>query len=461
MHYNYFMRKYVTMLLGFVIRILLPKIVFKNIFQAVPYSRSSLVKLSRMVSGVVFWPLKICKGAAVLERELYLNNLFIETSSRLSTSVRIKSSSRNSLKIGLVGNLSGTSMTPVSFLDFFARSNHRLYIYDISEVDFFAKKSMYHVSYRFLPGKDKWKNIEKICESINRDDLDLIVIADAMVFSSCIASRVKAKAVYYYSFGSGVLPKIRGLTNILCQPQVDFQARKYCLFSYNSMQNLEAARTILVAGYYDRRGIPVDPIESLSSDMKYVFYHGSIYKIVNYSFLKNLSRILSSQVNLKFIYVGHSTRRDLFRIKLYLLSLGIHKKCIYLPHNVYNQGEFGTLGEVLKKSLVFLNPWPVGAGAARFEAYSYKIPVAHLELTREHKFKKTKSNTVVDVLGFDTDLNANMSKTNYVDFVVRSIEDLDFRKKVIGEQFRKVEYLSSSTRWWNQVIEDYHNQYKS
>jgi hypothetical protein len=455
------MRKYLTVLLNFVIKFILPKIIFKNIFEVVPSSRSSLVRFSRIVSGVIYWPLKICKGTAVLERELYLNNLFIDESSRKILTKRIDLSSINSLKIGLIGNLSGTSMTPISFLDFFASSNHKLYIYDVSDGDALAKKSKYHYSYSYLPGKDKWKNLEEICDIVNRDELDLVVIADTMVFSSCVASRVDAKAIYYYSFGSGVLPKISKLTNILCQPQVDFQTRENRLYSYNSMQNLQAARTILVAGYYDRRGIVIDPLNDSTKDIKYVFYHGSIYKILNYSFLKNVSQILSSQSDLKFIYVGHSTISEQLRIKLYLLFLGIYRKCLYLPHNVYGQGDFGVLGEVLGNSLVFLNPWPVGAGAARFEAYAYRIPVAHLDLSVQHKLKKSKLNTVVDVLGFKTELNTNTSKVDYVDFVIKSINDLSFRKKVVEQQCKKVEYLSSSTRWWNQVIEDYINQFKS
>jgi hypothetical protein len=454
------MRTFLTMFLIFAIKFFLPKIIIKKIFQAVPYSRSTLVRFSRIVSGVIFWPLKICKGAAVLERELYLNNLFIDQSSTKNITKRINSYSINSLKIGLLGNLSGTSMTPISYLDFFATSNHQLYIYDVSDGDLLAKKSKYHHSYSFLPGKYKWKNLEKICEIINRDDLDLVVIADTMAFSSCIASRLEAKAIYYYSFGSGVLPKMQRLTNILCQPQVDFQVRENYIYSYNSMRNIESARTISIAGYYDSRGVVINSVKDYSTNLKFLFYHGSIYKILNYSFLKSVSRILLSQNDLKFMFVGQCTVTQLWRIKFSLFILGISKQCLYLPHIEYDQGEFGSLGEILSKSLVFLNPWPVGAGAARFEAYASRIPVAHLELSEVQKMNKTKLSTVVDVLGFKTRVNKNTSKDNYVDFVLKAINDLSFRKVVIDEQLKNAEYLSSSTRWWNEVIEDYKIQVK-
>jgi|688.fasta_scaffold11186_9 hypothetical protein len=455
------MRKYLTFCLYLTVNILLPKKVIKIIFCYSPSFRFLLVKFCRIISGIIFWPLKICKGAAVLERELYFNSLFLGDSIKRSPITARELETVKDLKIGIVGNLSGNTMTPVSFLDFFASSTHKLYVYDISGEDLLLKKSKFHHVFSHTPGKDKWKNLEQICENINKDDLDFVVIADTMVFSACIASRLAATAIYYYSFGSGVLPKIERLTNILCQPQIDFQVRQNCVYSFNLMRNLEASRTISIAGYYDRRGIAIEPVNEYSANLKIVFYHGSIYKILNFSFLKSVSHILLSQVDLKFMFVGQGTVIQLLRLKLTLFILGISKQCLYLPHIKYSQGEFGNLGEILSKSLVFLNPWPVGAGAARFEAYASGIPVAHLELFDSQKLKKTKSRTVVDVLGFETKINKNRSIDDYVGFVLKAVNDSTFREKILDEQLENVEYLSSSTRWWNQVIEDFRIQFKS
>lgn len=455
------MRKYLTLFLCFIVNFFLPKIIIKKIFDTFPSLRVPLVKFCRIISGIIFWPLKICNGAVVLERELYFNSLFIDESIELVPIIKTNLISTNALRIGLVGNLSGNSMSPISFLSFFASTNHKLYIYDVSGEDLLSQKSKFHHSFSYTPGIDKWKSLEQICENINRDDLDFVVIADTMVFSSCIANRLETKAIYCYSFGSGVIPKISRLTNIFCQPQVDFQVKENSIYSFNSRQNLDAARTISIAGYYDRRGIVKDPVKDSSTNLKFVFYHGSIYKILNYSFLKSVSRILCSQIDLKFMFVGKGTVIQLWRLKFFLFILGISKQCLYLPHIEYKQGEFGSLGKILEKSLVFLNPWPVGAGAARFEACASRIPVAHLELSEVQKMNKTNLNTVVDVLGFKTRINKNTSKDNYVDFVLKAINDLSFRKVVIDQQLKNVEYLSSSTRWWNEVIEDYKIQVKS
>lgn len=461
LYYDRSMRKLLTSFLCYSLEFFLPKRIIKMIFNSFPSCRSLLVRLSRIVSGIIFWPLQICPGATVLEKEIYINSLFIDEKLESDLSNIGQSNSLGNLRIGLIGNLSGISMTPPSFLDFFAYSEHKLYVFDVSGQDLLSKKSKYHHALSYWVGKDKWKNLEQICDNINKEELDLVVIADTMAFSSCVASRIKAKAIYYYSFGSGVLPKIKGLTNILCQPQIDFELSENCVYSYNSNRHLEVARTIAISGYYDRRNIAVDTIKKSSGDFKYIFYHGSIYKILNYSFLKSISRILSSQVDLKFVYIGKGTFSQLFRIKLFLLFFGISKRCIYLPHMQYSRGEFWSLGEILGKSIVYLNPWPVGGGAARFEAYAYGVPVAHLELSQNQSVGKNKSSTVVDVLGFKNEFSTNISRSDYVEFVIRVIEDLSFRKMVINEQSKKLEYLSSSTRWWNQVIEDYTNHVKS
>jgi hypothetical protein len=461
MHYARYMRRLLTEFLCHSIKLFLPQRVIKTVFNSFPSSRNLLVRYSRIVSGIIFWPLQICPGATVLEKEIYINSLF--TCEKIESDLNSIGHLNNlgNLKIGLIGNLSGISMTPPSFLNFFAYSEHKLYIFDVSGQDLLSKKSKFHHAFSYWSGADKWKNLEQICDNINREELDLVVIADTMAFASCVASRISAKAIYYYSFGSGILPKIKGLTNILCQPQIDFELSKNCVYSYNSKSQLAAARTIAIPGYYDRKDIEINAVKNSTGDFNYIFYHGSTYKILNYSFLKSISRILSSQVDLKFVYVGEGTFSQLFRIKLYLLIFGISRRCIYIPHMQYSRGQFWSLGEILGKSLVYLNPWPVGGGAARFEAYACGVPVAHLELSKNHSPGKTKSRTVVDVQGFKTKLSKNMSKSDYVEFVIRVINDISFRKMVINEQSKKLEYLSSSTRWWNQVIEDYTNQVKS
>jgi hypothetical protein len=111
--------------------------------------------------------------------------------------------------------------------------------------------------------------------------------------------------------------------------------------------------------------------------------------------------------------------------------------------------------ELLSRARLAANPWPLGGGSARIEAYAAGLPCPGIRLSFEESAWNRPQLVVCDVPAIHVPSGTAWTAEQYRGLCLRALHDATYFERIVTEQRQVVTRLTDAHRWWEQAIHAY------
>lgn len=372
-------------------------------------------------------------------------------------------------RVGFLGQLSQSMLLNKDFWSHPIPEGIDIYLYELYADGYAINKSLKKFNHSIFDAywhKTKWDRVykdtfdyKKIAMKINQDELDMLVVTVETIgrftygklFDEIITSTriiVTNPGNYFYHH-----PKIYGQGQIQLPPCWDIKDN--VLFN-NENYKIDDYKFYPTLFHYDKRDIILDGSVNGSFDQN-IFIYGRISKINDLLFLKTLKKILIQNKKSNCLIMGINDFKSLEKIQNYFKKNNLLHRIEYLGHFYMNFSESGIIEHenwektknLLRSSGVFLNPFPKGAGSARMEAFLSGLPVIDLEIDfMDPKNKRLKEYVLKPLIKKN---GTAFNVEDYVGLATKALNDFEFRKKIIDEQYEIANNFFNEESFWNKL----------
>jgi hypothetical protein len=247
------------------------------------------------------------------------------------------------------------------------------------------------------------------------------------------------------------------------QPEADYFVREQRLFCTTTQSGFCRSSFVPITPYYDLRRIDAGTAPGWRSREGLVTFHGSLYKLASPGYLEVLFRLLSEDRALSFHFMGKDNGSA-------LASILAGARRWNLDNRVTYEGEFqsvrdadGTVTDpgwmkmqaLLRRARLQANPWPLGGGSSRVEAYACGVPCIAMRTSFDERHWNTPQPVVCDVPALHAPSGTVVDADAYLDRCRRCLHDEDWFERVVAEQRSVLRTLTDPDRWWLDVIDAY------
>lgn len=366
------------------------------------------------------------------------------------------------LKIGFVGALSANLVTPPSLFDGFP-DHHELYIFDISlrgeHCSQFPEKRAYSVEL-FDLNEDYENAVCGLSRVINKRQLDMLFIAHHDFGQQRdLLDLVDTPYILNISSSSMLCNHPKVSASLVVQPRKDFFVKDGKMYSAYTGSYLGGEACWEGPFFFDGKEVSSAEIIPWEDRPPNIFFHGRLHKLESKLFLECMDCILNEDSNVKFIFAGNG-EKSVAEVFSFFERRGRKEQVVYLGEFTHDHGGgsagWKTLFENLNNARLAPNPWPVGGGSARVEAYVSGTPQVHLGMTPgEGNLFDTTGQTIVDLPFLNTELGTASGIEEYGLLCRKCLFDRDFAQLLVEQQYAVAKSNTDSARWWNENIAYY------
>ena len=367
-------------------------------------------------------------------------------------------------RVGCIGAFSGLLGFPASLFAAFP-STTDLHIYDLQYKGQLASAlidiaTAYHPF--VLEGSSTYRdNVQRIAETINADDLDLLLVMRSKRDAYDVLDHVRTPCIAHVCTGSDILHHPQVDFDLYCQPEVGFFPVGHELFCEFTRTPLKG-RTVYEASLcFDPRTLDLEaPAPAWRDRSPLIVFHGSLYKMASTPFLDRIFRVMADNSQVEFAFMGKDWDGALARILEGARRAGVDGRVHYegtfsamrnADGHVDDAGWFRVLA-LLRRARLAPNPWPMGGASARFEAYVMGAPTVHMGLRTDRASWGTRHHTVCDVPNLLVPQATAYSPEAYQALATRCLTDEAFADSVAAEQRRVAKAASDPRAYWTHVL---------
>jgi hypothetical protein len=183
--------------------------------------------------------------------------------------------------------------------------------------------------------------------------------------------------------------------------------------------------------------------------------HGSLYKFAATSFTDCLLDVLESDSDVQWVLVGKDNGRALASIERMARARGLSSR-------VHYEGEFSSLRnaqgvvddprwphvqDLLRRARLAPDPFPMGSGSARFEAYWLGAPSPHMGI----RTRTSRGLASCDLPVLSVPAATAESVADYRALCLRCLHDGRFGDSIQREQQLAAVHASDPDRWWREL----------
>lgn len=293
---------------------------------------------------------------------------------------------------------------------------------------------------------------------IERARLDLLINVNTKVDAHMLLDIVDTACVANYCSGSDLLHHPRVDLELLWQMPTGYDLRDGKLWCQQTGLPVPGAPTHRIRGFYDARDLGAgDPAPWPARD-PLIVSHGSLYKFAVPAFMNCMLDVLDAVAGAEWVLVGKDNGRALGAIMTHASARGLSARVRY-------EGEFSAirnakgelsdpgwarLQQLLGRARLAPDPFPVGSGSARFEAYMLGAPSVHMGPdAREGSLPLNSSELPLLSIPMAT----AKTVSEYRDLAVRCLADAAFADAVQREQLAAALLASDPAAWWCDISE--------
>jgi hypothetical protein len=345
-----------------------------------------------------------------------------------------------------------------------------LFVYDMEyEHSFASYLDRPGVTYRPLtdraaggpasPGANDWADRAAAC--INGDRLDTLLHFNPKPSAYSLMDRLDTRCVVNVCTGSELLHHERVDVQIYAQPEAGYRLEGRRLVC--DVTNRPVGRHVVVPGWvmYDARGLEGETVVPWRARQPLIVCHGSLYKLNSPPFLAMLTRLLNEDASLEFVYMGRDRGNALRAIEAHFSREGAAGRAHYDGSFEPARDPDGRVAEPgwerlvghLRRARLAPNPWPVGGGSARVEAYLLGAPTVHMALGPEGASPSHCS--LIDLPALLVRSATARGPEEYLTLCRRCLTDEAFANDVMREQRAVACHVTDATAYWDQVGRHY------
>jgi len=303
---------------------------------------------------------------------------------------------------------------------------------------------------------------QRAARAITDADLDLIVNC-SYKSDPTVLDRIDTPCIANFCGGSDLLHHDKVGLQFHGQPQADYFVVGGQMFCGTTRAPFGRPIVAPLAGYYDRRDLPIAATRRWTDREPLIVFHGSLYKLAHRPMLECVLGLLRNDSALTFVFMGRDTNDALRRIEAAATAAGVQSRAVYEGHFSWvrdEQGGFRSEGWTrlrshLERARLAPDPWPVGGASSRFEVYALGAPGVHMGVRFDQASWGRPQPGTVEVPHLLVAEATAWSPAEYRRLCERSLYEEGYATQVIDEQLRIARRLSDPRRLWVELFDGY------
>jgi hypothetical protein len=383
----------------------------------------------------------------------------------------------HTLRIGVYGTFVGLLNFPKSLFECFPRKKAELYMFDVETylgisagwlnnlTTQYTVVELEKILYNTSTTTDPFYHdaVNKTVSSINNSDLDLLMIVSYKPYTYDVIDRIDTPCIVQACTGSDVIHHDKISFYIYPQPQAGFFIKDQHLYSSTIQAPVISQLVYPNTFYYDRRGLDLDgSYPAWAKRDPLIIYVGTLGKLTASPVLEIIFNLLQEDSELEFVYMG-SGDNDLSKIQSSAVRVGVISRCHYLGYLSPNTDDQGNVihpdwfkqVSYLKRARLYPDPFPLGGGAARFEAYITGVPSVHMGVCFDLERHPLNQDGLVELPALLVGLGTTYTREDYITLCRRCLYDEDFAIKLTVEQLLVAHKVCDATSFWQQLVDSY------
>lgn len=368
---------------------------------------------------------------------------------------------RTPVRIGCVGRFRGLLSFPKALFAALP-AGAQLHLFDL-EYNGACAEYLSDVATEYVPINAAPHYVDAAAQAINAAGLDVLVNANSKIDAYDLVDRVATPCIMNFCPGSDFLHHDRVAFQLNGQPEADYFPVGRGLFCGTTGTFFGSVRVFPTRGYYDPRDMARGPHPPWSARKPLIVFHGSLYKLAHEDVLDCLFGLLADDSSVRFVVMGKDARGALERITRAGARWGVAARVHYEGVFDSTRSEGGVVADAgwqrlcrfLGDARLAPDPWPVGGGSSRFEAFAMGVPSVHMGVRTDPASRGRPQPSVVEVPHMMVRQAVAWSVDEYRALCERCLRDEAFAAAVMETELSIARELSDPARLWRQILECY------
>lgn len=367
------------------------------------------------------------------------------------------------LRIGFAGRFSGLLGFP---LDLFEACPPTVAPY-VFDVEFGGRTASYlervtagYFSISRSEGGATLPSVASLAGPINAADLDMLVNVNSKGDAYDLLDAVTTSCIANYCSTSDFLHHEKVDVQLYWQPEADYLVRGSQLFCCTTERVASFGRIRQIRGFYDRRGMNESRVPLWKEREPLMVFHGSLDKLEGREYLTTMFDLLQEDKALQFVYMGKDNGTALKCVTETARRAGVAGQVHYEGEFSAVRGDDGAISDrgwsrmlsYLRRARLAPDPWPMGGGSSRCEAYLAGTPSVHMGLDLDRKNWRRRQYSVCELPLLLVSFGTATTIEHYRDLCRRCLYDEGFADRIIAEQLRLANVATDPAAWWDELV---------
>ncbi len=306
-------------------------------------------------------------------------------------------------------------------------------------------------------------DLDRLAAFVNGCEPDLVLNIGHKADAFAIMDRLNAPCLANYCAGSDLLHHPRVDLQYHGQPEADYFVNRDRMFCGTTASFFSDGLVHTIKGYIDPRGLLATAPRPWATRDPLIVCHGSLYKFTGDQFLHVVFRWLETDQALTLVLMGRDDGVAWRSISERATSRGVAKRVHYLgqfsavrdEHGVVDNDGWRKLVDLLGRARLAPNPFPLGGGSSRYEAYALGAPSPHLGVKFDRAAWGRPQPGICEIPSLLVEAGTAWSIDEYCALGLRCLTDGAFADALAAGQRERAAAVVDADRWWREIVEGY------
>lgn len=311
-------------------------------------------------------------------------------------------------------------------------------------------------------------SLRRATTALAADRPDLLLVVGYGQEAHDLIARTDTPCIAQVCTSSDLLHHPRVDFHLYGQPEADYFIRGGRLFCGPGRETFASAPVFEDLRFHDPRGLGDEGLPAWSERRPTILFHGSLFKLASEPFLDALFDLLAEDGEVELRFAGRDDGSSLRRIVEHARRRRVADQTRYLgylgppPRTADPAGqspEWRRLVSELSTARLAPDPWPIGGGCSRFEAYAAGVPSVHLGVRFDPASWGRPQSSLLEVLCLQVPQGTAADPAEYRELCRLCLHDEAWAGELIRRQLEVVERCSDAPAWWTR-LEEFHHRWR-
>lgn len=247
------------------------------------------------------------------------------------------------------------------------------------------------------------------------------------------------------------------------QPEADYFVRDGRMFCGTTGRFFSRQYVHTVTGYIDPRGLDFGAPRTWNQREPLIVCHGSLFKYASPPLLDILCGLLAADRRLPLAIVGKDDGKALSAIQARAAHWKVGGQVHYEGHFSAVRDEAGKVDaagwnrslDLLRRARLAPDPFPIGGGSARYEAYAMGVPSVHMGVCFDPAAWGRPQPGNCEIPSLLVRRGTAWSIEEYAQLCRQCLADAATADALALEQLERARIVGDASRWWREILDGY------